>query len=145
MDFKAVALNDHARKHRVIDSTIIGGNLCLVQTSIGTTWQIQAQNKIVFLEEVGERGYRTDRMLEHLTQAAIFKDAAAIIFGDFIEDKEPNGSSLTMQVLEKFADSSPLPVIKMNGIGHGNTNIPLPLGTRALLRLGENLNLSVLR
>ncbi|TAL62502.1 MAG: LD-carboxypeptidase, partial [Legionella sp.] len=62
-------LNQFAEKEYKVESTITGGNLTLVQSSLGTKWQINGQNKVVFLEEVGERGYRIDRMLEHLKQA----------------------------------------------------------------------------
>lgn len=136
MEFSGSPLNKFAENKHIIDAPIIGGNLCLVQTSIGTIWQINANNKIIFLEEVGERGYRIDRMLEHLRQANIFKNAAAILFGDFIEGKEPNGSSLIQPVLKRFAESCEIPVIQVEGIGHGETNFPLVLGTNAKLKLG---------
>ncbi len=79
IQFKGVVLNDHAMKNKSIESTIIGGNLSLVQASIGTSWQINAKDKIIFLEDVGEKGYRIDRMLEHLRQASIFKGVAAVL------------------------------------------------------------------
>lgn len=137
-------LNSLAEQKNTIDTTITGGNLCLVQTSVGTIWQINGQNKIVFLEEVGERGYRVDRMLEHLTQAGIFKNVAAIIFGDFINGNEPDGSSLIEPVLTRFAQSCRIPVIQIKGIGHGFTNVPIPMGTRVTLQLGKKSKLTCL-
>lgn len=112
-----------------------------MQTSIGTFWQIDGENKIIFIEEIGERGYRIDRMLEHLHQACIFKDVSAILLGDFIGGTEPNGSSLIKPVLERFAQSCEIPVVKVEGIGHGNINFPIPLGTKAKLTLGNKINL----
>lgn len=123
----------------VIETSITGGNLCLVQTSIGTIWQMDPRNKIVFLEEVSERGYRVDRMLEHMRQANLFKDAAAIVFGDFVGGNEADGSSTVMPVLQRFADSMSIPVVQIVGLGHGNTSMPLPLGTKVRLQLGENV------
>ncbi len=136
-------LNRHAEKENIIETVLTGGNLSLVQTSIGTPWQINGKHNIIFLEEVSERGYRIDRMLEHLCQANIFKDAAAIFFGDFIEGNEPNGSSLIKPVLERFAQHCEIPVVQINGIGHGYINTPLSLGTRAILQLGKQVKLSV--
>jgi muramoyltetrapeptide carboxypeptidase len=141
IEFSALPLNDLAKNNRIIETTITGGNLSLVQTSIGTTWQIDGSNKIIFLEETGERGYKIDRMLQHLYQANTFKNAAAILFGDFIEGKEPNGSTLIKPVLERFAEHCEIPVLQAEGIGHGYTNFPLPLGINSRLQLGQETKL----
>jgi muramoyltetrapeptide carboxypeptidase len=142
---QGLPLNKAAEKDRTIEATITGGNLCLVQTSIGTVWQIDGRNKIIFLEDVAERGYRIDRMLEHLRQVNVFKQATAILFGDFTEGNEPNGSSLVKPVLERFAQSCEIPVVQIEGVGHGPTNFPLPLGTKAKLQLGSQIKLVLFR
>jgi len=138
--FSGKPLNKLAENNHHIETTITGGNLCLVQTSIGTLWQIDGRRKIIFLEEIGERGYRIDRMLEHCRQANIFKDAAAILLGDFIEGKEPNGTSLIEPVLKRFAESCDIPVVQIEGLGHGYTSFPIPLGTKTILELGEKIH-----
>ncbi|VEB33454.1 LD-carboxypeptidase [Legionella sainthelensi] len=140
-----IPLNTHAQKNGFIQSHITGGNLTIIQSGIGTYWQIDAKNKIVLLEEIGERGYRVDRMLEHLNQASIFTNAAAILLGDFLEGYEPNGSSLIEPVLQRFAEGSDIPVFKIRGIGHGPINFPIPLGTNASLQLGKNAQLTCFR
>ncbi len=145
VELQGIPLNTLAEKNHTLKGTITGGNLCLVQTSIGTLWQIDGRNKIIFLEETGERGYRIDRMLEHLSQANIFKDAVAIVFGDFLEGKESDGSSLVEPVLKRFAHTCKIPVIKVNGVGHGHTNFPMPLGTEAKLQLGNKIKLVCFR
>lgn len=134
-------LNKLAEQNHTVETEITGGNLCLVQTSIGTHWQIDGRHKIILLEEVGERGYRVDRMLAHLEQANIFKDAAAILFGDFIGGEEPNGSSLITPVLKRFADSCKIPVAQIKNVGHGYINLPLVMGTPAQLKLGSAISL----
>ena len=107
-----VPLNKIAEQNQVIEASVTGGNLCLVQAGIGTVWQMDARDKIILLEETGERGYRVDRMLEHLHQANIFKNAAAILFGDFLEGNEPDGSSKIKPVLDRFAESCDIPVMQ---------------------------------
>lgn len=136
-------LNDLAKKNQLITTEITGGNLSIIQNSIGTNWQIQTRNKIIFLEEVSERGYRIDRMLEHLCQANIFQDAKAIIFGDFLLGNEPDGSSLVEPVLERFAAHCKIPVIRIKGIGHGPNNSPLPMGVNTKLQLGKAVKLCI--
>ncbi|KTD13593.1 LD-carboxypeptidase [Legionella gratiana] len=138
-------LNQQAQKEGFIQSCVTGGNLAIIQSGIGTCWQIDGQDKIILLEEIGERGYRVDRMLEHLKQARIFTNAAAILLGDFLEGYEPNGSSLIEPVLQRFAESSDIPVLRIKGIGHGPVNFPIPLGTKAHLQLGENAQLTCSR
>ncbi|HSW93485.1 MAG TPA: LD-carboxypeptidase [Gammaproteobacteria bacterium] len=141
--FLAHPLNAAAKENRSIRAPVTGGNLCLVQASLSTTWQLDGRNKIILLEEINERGYRIDRMLEQLQQAGIFKHAAAILFGDFLEGKEPDGTSLVQPVLERFASASSIPVIQVSGIGHGYTNFPVPLGIPADLHLGKNAKLMI--
>ncbi len=134
-------LNEFAKEHRVIDSSVIGGNLAIVQAGIGTNWQIDGRNKFILLEEIGERAYRIDRMLEHLEQAHIFKGAAAILFGDMLEGEEPNGISLIEPVLQRFATHCDIPVLRLEGVGHGWTNFAVPCGTNARLHLGKDSQL----
>lgn len=131
-----IPLNHAAEQERHLIAPLTGGNLCLVETSIGTQWQMNASGKIILLEEVGERGYRIDRMLEHLSQAKMFKNAVAILLGDFLKGDEPDGTSLVENALQLFANHCELPVLRVKGIGHGYTNYPIPLGLPFELKLG---------
>jgi muramoyltetrapeptide carboxypeptidase len=129
--------NKAAEQSLLINSTLVGGNLSLIQTSVGTAWQLNAHNKIILLEEINERAYKVDRMLEHLYQANIFAGAKAVIFGDFIGGEEPDGTSLIKPVLQRFAAKLPIPVLQITGIGHGSINYPVPFGTAVKLQLGD--------
>jgi muramoyltetrapeptide carboxypeptidase len=135
-------LNAQAQEVKTLKATITGGNLCLVQTSLATHWEIDARKKFILLEEVGERGYRVDRMLEQLKQAGAFDEASAIIFGDFLKGNEPDGSSLIAPVLNRFAETIPIPVVQIEGVGHGHTNVPIPLGVETQLQLGKEVKLT---
>jgi len=141
--FAGTPLNKQAEFTQTIHSTLTGGNLCIVQSGIGTTWQMNPRDKIILLEEISERGYRVDRMLEHLTQAGQFNHAKAIVFADFIEGNEPNGTSLVPLVLERFAKSLSVPALQIAGVGHGKTSIAVPLGTHVQLELGENIKMTI--
>lgn len=145
IQFQGKPLNAAAKKSQTIQSSVTGGNLCLIQTSIGTAWQLNGRDKIILLEEIGERGYRVDRMLAHLQQAGLFKDATAILLGDFIGGEEPDGKSLVQPVLERFAEHCAIPVVQVKGIGHGRDNLPIPLGTSATLQLGSEIKLTCTR
>lgn len=137
--FQAQGNNKAAQQTHLIKAPIVGGNLCLVQASLGTPWQINTKNKIIFLEEVSERGYRIDRMLEQLKQAGIFKDAAAVVLGDFLNGDEKEGGSYVEPVLSRFAAESMIPVVRIQGAGHGYVNTPFCLGVTATIQCSDNL------
>jgi muramoyltetrapeptide carboxypeptidase len=125
-------LNVAAKKSGKIKAAVTGGNLKLLQTSIGTSWELNARGKILFMEDVGERGYAVDRMLEQLWQSGVInKSIKAVVFGDFIEGEEKNGQDLTGTALQRFADRVPFPVYKGLKCGHGEVNFSLPFHSEA--------------
>lgn len=132
-----IGLNSAAKKIKHISAPIIGGNLTLVQASLGTSWQINTKNKILFIEEVNERGYRIDRALEQLKQAHGFESAKAVLIGDLIGGEESNGKSLVQDAIQLFANTCSIPVFQISGIGHGEINNPLVLGRAVELKADE--------
>ena len=121
-----------------IDFSITGGNLTIIQNSIGTSWQIAPKGKILLLEEVDEEPYKVDRSLNHLKQAGIFDDASAVIFGDFTASKEhlfadKLYSQKIEQLLKNFAHIADIPVFRIENIGHGDINHPIALNAKATL------------
>lgn len=139
-----VPLNQQAQNAQVIEAQLMGGNLHLIQASLGTFWQIQSANKIIFIEDCHERAYRIDRILTQLEQAGSFRHAKAIIFGDMIDAGEPDGRFLVEQLIQTFAMQCPLPVLQMSHVGHGKTHYPLWLGRPAKLTLGSAYHLEFL-
>jgi muramoyltetrapeptide carboxypeptidase len=131
--------NTQAREMSSLSGKLIGGNLCILQCSIGSSWQLNPSGKILFLEDVDERGYRIDRMLMHLQQANLLEDVKAIIFGDFVKGIEPNGTSLVLPVLQRFAENVSLPVFYLPGCGHGDENFPLPFNVDVTFPVEEAL------
>lgn len=129
-------LNDLAKK-TPITGELTGGNSTLIQTSIGTTWQLEAKERIVFLEDVNEKAYKVDRVLNHFRQTHLLHKAKAIVFGDFY-DKDTD----TNVALERFANETSIPMYKTNQFGHGKLNHPLIYRSRAqILPNGELFSL----
>lgn len=60
---------------------LIGGNLTLVTASLGTPYEIDTKNKILFLEDIDETEHRVDRMLTQLKLAGKLDEAAGILLG----------------------------------------------------------------
>lgn len=132
-------LNERAQKAKKISGPLTGGNTTLIQTSIGTGWQIDTFGKILFLEDVNEKAYKIDRTLQHLRQANLFKKVKAIVFGSF-SDPFTN----TDIPLKRFSSEINLPVFKTDQFGHSNTNHPLiynaqseitPFGKKFVLKM----------
>lgn len=134
------ALNKAAERVKTVKGRIFGGNLTVFQTLLGTPYQ-KFKDDILFLEDIGERGYRIDRMLKHLEHAGVFKKVKAILFGTFTGGQERDGRNLVAPVLKRFADEQKVPVLLGLNAGHGDYQRPLFLHTPAVLRpsMGELL------
>jgi len=138
-----VPMNEKARKLKSLKSSVLGGNLVTLQSSLGTKTQIKLNKKILFLEEIGERAYRIDRVLVHLIQSDILKQASAVLFGEFFQCSERDGRALYYDVLKRFSSEIKIPVFSGIETGHGEIQRPLFLGTSATLKGGERGQLIV--
>ena len=117
---------------------LVGGSLSLLCHSMGTPWAPDTRGSVLLIEEVGERPYRIDRMLQHLRLAGAFRETSAVIFGSFLDCSEPGwGEEEDRRVLEEIigevAEEVPGPVLADFPIGHGPVNLTVPLGARVLV------------
>jgi muramoyltetrapeptide carboxypeptidase len=130
------ALNAAARRGGSVRSRVFGGNLTVLQTVVGTRLQ-RAPRQILFLEDTGERAYRVDRTLQHLTQAGVIAPLRAIVFGTFTGGDEPDGRNLVEAVLRRFAHEQAIPVLLGMHAGHGPYQRPLFFNAPAELACGR--------
>lgn len=114
---------------------IIGGNLSLISSTMGTPYEIDTRGKILFLEEVGEEPYRIDRMLTQLALGGKFDGAEGIILGDWkaCQSKLYSNSLSLMELFENIIKPYGKPTIYNLKAGHCRPKLTLPLGARALL------------
>ncbi|UYL08080.1 LD-carboxypeptidase [Bdellovibrio sp. SKB1291214] len=135
VEFKKLKpLNDQARNIKLLKSRVVGGNLAVLQTTLGTPWQIDAKKSLLFLEDTGERGYRVDKMLEHMRQAGVFKQCHGLILGDFIGGNEPGSDqSKLKQVFKRWSEDLDLPIFQGLEAGHDVIQRPVPLNTSCVL------------
>jgi muramoyltetrapeptide carboxypeptidase len=134
---KLKPMNEAARKTGNIRAQVSGGNLITLQSSIGTKVHWQTAGQILFFEELGERGYRIDRALEHFAQTGIFAKCKGVIFGDFNGGDEPAGGNKVQAVLKDFASAQKFPVLKGLQSGHAKIQRPLPFHTPSVLKLSS--------
>lgn len=119
----------------IASGELIGGNLSLICSSLGTKYEINTKNKILFLEEVDEVPYKVDRMLTHLKQSGKLKEANGIILGAFTNCIAPNNKkSLSLQeVFNEIILPLKKPTISNLACGHCLPTLTLPLGEKILL------------
>lgn len=113
-----------------LKSSVVGGNLAVLTTMIGTKLNPYTKDKILLLEDVGEKGYSVRRMLNHCDQAGVLDYVGAIVFGDFTKSDE----HLDFAFEDFCARNSHTPMFKIEGVGHGDTNIPVVLGYNAEIK-----------
>ena len=127
---------------------LIGGNLSVLCTTLGTPYQPDFKNKILFLEDVGEKPYRLDRMLTHLGNAGVLQQVAGVAVGLNVECADPHPNKLkefrqTMEdVLVDRLKTLKVPVVTGLPFGHQPWNATLPIGVRAELE-GEKGDLII--
>ncbi len=126
-------LNQAARQSLTLTGITAGTCLSLIQTSLGTPWQLQSQDKILFIEDINETAYRLDRLLIHLNNVCVWQAARAIILGDFGEDLSIIAQAQLDRVLTEFAQAQSVPVFTLKGFGHSLRNQPIPLGVPATI------------
>jgi muramoyltetrapeptide carboxypeptidase len=116
---------------------LVGGNLSIMVSLIGTEHDVEYSGKIVFIEEVGEEPYRIDRMLTQLLQAGKFNNAAGIMMGIFRKCEVKKESDLTaksftlMEVLKDRFANLKIPVIYGMSFGHVKDKFTIPFGAYA--------------
>jgi len=136
--FRLKPLNSAAKDLTHIEGVITGGNLRIVQSSLGTPWQIKTKGKILFLEDVGERGYSIDRMFEQLYQAGIIgPEVKAIVLGAFTEGLEKNGKDMKDKAIKRWSQILPIPLYANLPCGHGTKNFTLPFNTPTLIKSSQ--------
>lgn len=135
-------LNAAANETQLIEGLLTGGNMSLIEYSIGTSWQIETEGRILFFEDINEEAYRIAERLEHLRQAGIFKKARAILFGDFSHtEKEKNKPDLIDFVLKDFAGKIEIPCFSNLPVGHKEFCQPLIINLAAQLKTGPQSQL----
>ncbi|WP_415061466.1 S66 peptidase family protein [Bdellovibrio sp.] len=139
VEFKKLKpLNEAASKVRNLKSKVVGGNLTVLQSTMGTPWQIQARNSLLFVEDLGERGYRIDRMFEQFRQAGVFKNCHGLILGDFIGGEEPATKKNNFKlVFKRWAQDLDIPVFQGLEAGHAVIQRPVPFNTPCVLSVKE--------
>jgi len=112
---------------------LVGGNLSLVVTLIGTPYEPDYRGSILFLEDTNESPYRIDRMLTQLWLAGKLQQAAGIVFGKFTKADDDGNTFSIEEVIRERCGPLGIPVIRGLMIGHVEDKTVVPVGLQARL------------
>lgn len=122
---------------------LVGGNLTLVSTLMGTPYEPNFKDRIVFLEDVNEAPYRIDRMLTQLWLAGKLQHAAGIAFGKFTKTEDDGNTFSIEEIIRRRCAPLGIPVVSGLMIGHIADKTTVPIGVMATLD-GESGSLELL-
>lgn len=117
---------------------LVGGNIAILASMLGSKSQISTKGKILFIEEIGEYKYSIDRMLQSLKRAGYFDGVKGIIVGDMSRIKRNTtkwGSTIQQLVLDAV-DNPNIPILFGFPAGHEPDNRALILGRNVTVTLG---------
>lgn len=122
------------------EGILSGGNLSLICSTLGTPYEINTKDKILFIEDVGEEPYKIDRMLTQLILSGKLQECTGIILGQFTECELPHYErSLTLeQIIEDRIIPLGKPTISNLACGHSYPKLTLPIGARIKIDSSKN-------
>jgi len=115
---------------------LIGGNLSVLLGLRGSKFDMQLQNNILFLEDVGEKPYQIDRMMQSLRLSGALAQISGLVVGQFSETSEdPLMNRSIVEIIYDAVSDYDYPVCFDFPAGHVDYNLPLVLGTQAHLNV----------
>jgi muramoyltetrapeptide carboxypeptidase len=121
------------------EGILIGGNLSILQSMIGTPTDFDTRKRILLLEDIDEYLYRLDRMMIHLKRAGKLKNLSGLVVGHLTDMKDNDtafGKTAKEIVLESVRDYK-FPVCFNFPAGHEKENMALSLGAKINLKIGK--------
>jgi muramoyltetrapeptide carboxypeptidase len=112
-----------------LTAPLIGGNLSMIVSSLGTPYEIDTRNRILFLEETNEEPYKIDRMLLQLKYAGKFAAVAGIVLGSF----SPQTTDTLAQSINDILLPLNVPTVFNFPCGHTSPTLTLALGAEVTI------------
>ena len=123
------------------EGVLVGGNIAILASMLGSDSQLNTDGKILFIEEIGEYKYAIDRMLQSLKRAGYFNKVKGIIVGDMTKIRKnttPWGSSIEQLILDIVPNN--IPVLFGFPAGHEPDNRALIMGRTVKLSVTDRLS-----
>ena len=112
---------------------LVGGNLTVISTLMGTPWMPEMDGAILFLEDVNEAPYRIDRMLQQLSLSGALKKLGGVVFGQCTRCDAPTEGDRTLgfevdAILDHHLTPLGIPAFAGANIGHIRNQLSVPVG-----------------
>ena len=123
-----------------VTAPLVGGNLTMLHTMLGSKTSIDTSGTILFIEEIGEYKYHIDRMLQSLKRAGYFDNCKGVIVGDMTKLRVNTtlwGTSIEQLVLDALSDYD-FPIAFNMHAGHEKDNRAMILGRTVELNVGKD-------
>lgn len=123
-----------------VTAPLVGGNLTMLHTMLGSTTSIDTSGKILFIEEIGEYAYHIDRMLQSLKRAGYFENCKGVIVGDITKVRKnttPWGTSVEQLIVDALSEYD-FPIAFNMPAGHEKDNRAMILGRTIQLTVGND-------
>jgi muramoyltetrapeptide carboxypeptidase len=123
-----------------VTAPLVGGNLTMLHTMLGSKTSIDTSGKILFIEEIGEYKYHIDRMLQSLKRAGYFDNCAGVLVGDMSKLRKNTtlwGTSIEQLILDALADYN-FPIAFNMPAGHEKDNLAMILGRAIDMTVGKD-------
>jgi len=121
------------------EGELIGGNISVLDSIIGTRFEPDFKDKLVYLEDIGEKTYRIDKMVFHLLSGTNLKQAAGIVMGVFDDCNVNDLPTLSLkQALDDLLIPLGIPVSYGLSFGHIKRQVTIPTGIRAAMDADKN-------
>ena len=123
-----------------VEAVVIGGNLAILYSLLGTNLDVDTTGKILLIEDIGEKLYQIDRMIISMKKAGKFEGIKALLVGQFtdIPQETPGFDRDYRQLIKEHLAEYDFPVIFDVPVGHITENYPLILGKNLLIKNKEN-------
>ncbi|MBN1278316.1 MAG: LD-carboxypeptidase [Chlorobium sp.] len=143
----AMSIHNHTGHHvtcirkGVAEGRLIGGNLSVLSSMVGTPYLPPFEEVLLFLEDINEPAYRIDRMLSHLGNAGLLSDSRGILFGQFSHEPGENPDDARLEKIFNYYrahTSEDVPVMRGLSYGHIRNLMTIPVGARFCMEVSES-------
>ena len=121
---------------------LVGGNLTMLHTMLGSKTSIDVSGKILFIEEIGEYKYHIDRMLQSLKRAGYFENCKGLLVGDMSKLRKNTtlwGTSVEQLILDALAEYD-FPIAFNMPAGHEKDNRAMVFGKIIELKVEKDMS-----
>ncbi|HEU0238155.1 MAG TPA: LD-carboxypeptidase [Micromonosporaceae bacterium] len=121
-----------------VAGALIGGNLCMIASTIGTPDMPDLHGAILLIEDVDEPPYKVDRMLTQLRRSGALDGIVGVAVGQFTRCSDGWQTTIVDVLLDRLGDLG-VPMLGGLPVGHGRDQLSVPVGVPATLDVGAGI------